>query len=85
MKVKDFRVGQIYKMSPTTISHVKKPYYVEVIEVGSDFIITNIPGGNSTKISILNGNWQYQTDRMSFIGDKESFGHLLTNQKLTHS
>lgn len=82
MKAGDFKVGQIYKMSPTHRSKVKKSYYIEIIDVGLDYIITNIPLRSSLKICHENGNWIYQTERMSYIGDKESFGHLLYNQRL---
>lgn len=48
-------------------SHVKKPYYVEVIEVGSWYIVTNIPNYYSVKIYYGN-NWDYHIGRFEEIG-----------------
>jgi hypothetical protein len=45
-----FTVGQIFKMAVASRSHVTKPYYVEIIEVGENYIVTNIPGQHSFKI-----------------------------------
>ena len=81
-QIKDFKEGQIYKMKVASRSHVIEPYYVEIIEVGKDFITTNIPDAHSLKID--EKNWDYHIPRMEFIGDKKEFGHLIYNQKLIH-
>ena len=58
LKITDFKVGQIYKMSLASRSHAIKHYYVEIIEVGEDFIVTNIPKMHSLKI-FKGNNWDY--------------------------
>lgn len=88
LKVKDnsFKVGQIYKMNPTKHSHVNKPYFVEVIEVGTDYIVTNIPFEHTLKITkegVL-PNWDYHISRMEYAGEKGTHYHLLLNQKLRY-
>lgn len=75
-----FKVGGIYRMHPANRSHVRTPYYVEVIEIGNDFIITNIPGKHSLRI-VKGSNWDYHIPRMEFIGTQETHGHLLLNQE----
>ncbi len=63
-------------------SHVTEPYYVEIKEVGKDYIITNIPEEHSLKISEEVGNWEYQTSRMTLVGTGNSFKNYLFNQSL---
>lgn len=82
MKPTDFKVGEIYKMKVASRSHVKKPYYVQIIEVGDDFIKTNIPNKHSLKICKGNGNWEYQTERMEKVGTIKTHLNLLFNQDL---
>lgn len=79
--IKDFSVGQIYCMSKGKYGTCKYPYYVEVIAVERDEITTSIPGHHSTRIYKGN-NWAYQTSRMTYVGTKQEFGHLLLNQQL---
>lgn len=76
----EFKEGQIYKMNVSTRSHVKAPYYVEIIETTSNFIVTNIPNMHSLKIE-KGINWDYHIPRMEYIGEKETHGHLILNQK----
>lgn len=75
-----FKVGEIYKMSVASRSHVKSPYYVEITEVGNDYIKTNIPGNHSTKIKI-GENWDYHILRMRFVGSDSLSKKLIYNQK----
>ena len=83
LHIADFQVGQIYKMYVAERSHVSVPYHVEIIEVGEDFIVTNIPDYHSAKIEQNSKweNWSYHIPRMEYIGEKKDFGHLLLNQK----
>ena len=78
-EISKFKVGQIYKMNPASRSQVKQPYYVEIIEVGEDYIITNIPERHSLKISYGN-NWDYHYPRFEYVGMKDVMGYLLWNQ-----
>jgi len=79
-----FREGMILEMSAGY--HTRKPYYVEVIYFnpqagyGDIIMTTNIPGKHSLDMRIGN-NWEYHYRRMTFIGYKREFGHLLKNQK----
>lgn len=84
-----FEVGDIYKMTVASRSHVKEPYFVEIIEVGEGYIVTNIPGHHSLKISKSNtggtvNNWDYHIPRMIYVGKKADYDHLIKNQKLIH-
>lgn len=79
-----FKVGQIYKMAVAHASHVKSPYYVEIIEVGPDYIVTNIPGEHSLKIQ-EGQNWDYHIPRMTLMGMKGKFEHLIINQVFAHN
>lgn len=72
--------GAIIKMDPASRSHAKSFYYVEILTVGEDKIVTNIPGEHSLEITKDN-NWDYHLPRMKYIGDKEQYGYLLLNQK----
>ena len=76
-----FKPGQIYKMNVAARSHVKNPYFVEILKVKENFIITNIPGHHSLKIE-KGCNWDYHIPRMQYVGEKETHGHLILNQKL---
>lgn len=66
-------------MSVGSRSHVKVPYFVEIVDVGDDYITTSIPGKHELKID--KGNWDYQTSRMTYVGTKEQYGQLLYNQE----
>ena len=61
-QIKQFKVGQIWEMIPWERSHVKKPYPVEIVEIGDDYIVTSIPKGHELKISFDN-NWDYHFPR----------------------
>ncbi len=74
-----FRVGDIYKMNVGERSHTDHPYYIEVIKVEDHYIMTNIPDYHSTKISVDN-NLDYHLPRMEYVGDKQTYGHLILNQ-----
>lgn len=79
-----FQAGQIFKMNVAARSHVNHPYYVEIIEVGENYIVTNIPGEHSLKITKegTNPNWSYHIPRMVYVGDKKDYGHLIRGQEL---
>lgn len=76
----DFAPGLIIKMNPGC--YTKHPYYVEVITVEQDYIITNIPSHHQCKIRVNSYEWDYHIPRMTIIGNKSEFGHLLYNQPL---
>lgn len=82
-----FKVGNILKMNPTSRSHVKTPYYVEVVYYdenaikGQTKMITSIPGHHRCDM-IVGNNWEYHLQRMSIMGDKSIFGKLIENQRL---
>lgn len=67
----DFILNGIYKIVPGERSYERKSYYVEVIEIGNDFIVTNIPDKHS--LIIQGPNWEYQTNRMTYIGKNRDF------------
>jgi hypothetical protein len=77
----DFKVGEVYKMSVAKGSHVKHPYYVEIIEVAKTYIVTNIPGYHSLKINYPSYEWDYQTLRMEYVGFGFLAESLLHNQE----
>lgn len=93
-KPQDFIIGQVYKMDVGRKSHVRRPYYVIIKDVGPDFIETNIPGKHSLKIqynAVKDGGfasnwnkeetqWQYQVSRMTFIGIGKAAEKLLYGQ-----
>lgn len=81
MNANDFILGGIYKMKVGSRSHVKVPYYVEVVDIGGDYITTNIPKHHSLTISRKNGNWEYQTERMQYVGNSDKHRALLFNQE----
>lgn len=81
--IKDFKVGQVYKMTVASRSHVKKPYYVQIVMVGEDFIKTSIPGEHSLIISKDN-NWDYHIPRMRYVGNLRRDLALTEDQTLTH-
>lgn len=80
---KDFKIGEVYKMKVGSHSHVKHPYFVEIIDVDEKSITTNIPGEHSLNIE-LGKNWEYHIPRMEFVGTISSHPHLLLNQKLNY-
>lgn len=74
----DFKIGHLYQMSPGY--HTRKPYYVQVIEIGEDYIVTDIPERHSTKIK-MGENWDYHIRRFTHIDKLDCFNsHLLLNQ-----
>ena len=78
----DFTAGSIYKMAVAKDSHVKKPYYVMIYELGKDYIKTSIPGKHELEIKFGTYEWNYHIPRMTFIGEYDKSKHLLNNQKL---
>ena len=83
LKIKDFKVGDIYKMEVGKRSHVSQPYYVRIAEVGIDYIVTEIPKEHSLRIDKdKNLNWGYQIPRMTYAEPQNT--RLLYNQKLIH-
>lgn len=82
----DFKVGQIFKFKPTKYSHVKNPYYAEVVNINEHkgSITTNIPKEHSLEIDWFGspGNSWYHLKRMEYVGMKKDYGHLLLNQNL---
>lgn len=62
-------------MNVASRSHVKEPYYVEIEEVGLDYIITHMKDGgyHSLKIS-KNNNWSYHIPRMELVQDCNDYG-----------
>lgn len=86
--IKQFKEGLILKMDVAFASHVKEPYYVEVIYFnpeakakGDKLMTTNIPGQHSLDM-FIGRNWEYHYPRMTIVGEKKKFEHLLYNQKL---
>lgn len=83
----NFEVGQILKMKPGPSSHVRSPYYVEILfynpdaKQGEIIMTTNIPGLHKLDIKV-GAMWDYHLPRMTIIGAKEKFGRLLINQPL---
>ena len=77
-----FKVGQIYKMEPGY--YTKNPYYIEIVHVDKESIVTYIPGHHSLHMKEFSGTWNYQTKRMTLVGDiKVSTDYvLLLNQPL---
>lgn len=73
-------VGQVLKFEPAKYSHVKQPYFVEVIDKDTDSFTTSIPGEHSLKIDEFNRC--YHMPRISVVGSKTEFEHLLSNQPL---
>ena len=71
-------IGAIVKMKPGY--HTTKPYYVEVLSVASGYVKTSIPGEH--ELEIVGSNYDYHIKRMTLVGDKSKYGHLLKNQKL---
>lgn len=81
-KLSQFRKGQIYKMNPASRSHVDKPYYIEILKTGFNFIITNIPEYHSLKIEYPSFKWDYHIPRMEYIGDDSEARKLIYNQNI---
>lgn len=81
-KPSHFKLNHIYRMNVGERSHVKNPYFVEIIDIGKSHITTNIPGNHSLVITKEGDcpNWDYHIERFSYVGDKEKNGHLLINQ-----
>lgn len=86
-RVSSFRTGIILKVYPASRSHVKNPYYVEILyfnqyaKVGEIIMTTNIPGEHKLDM-IVGSNWEYHYPRLEIIGYKTEFEYLLYNQEL---
>lgn len=78
---KDFKVGDVYKMSVASRSHVKSPYYVIIKQVTEDFIETDIPGEHSLRIRFGSPEWSYHIPRMTRIGNDAKSVKLIKGQK----
>lgn len=79
-KPKDFILGATYKMNIGTRSHNKKPYFVRLIGILENGIITEIPG-NGHWLRIIKGeNWDYHINRLQLIGSDEDARKLVYNQ-----
>src|SRR4051812_27118504 len=80
-----FKEGQVVKMEAGY--HTTKPYYVHVDKVypnakdGEIIMETSIPQKHSCEMRVGN-NWGYHHGRMTIMGDRKTFGHLLINQPL---
>ncbi len=68
----DFKKGEVYRMAVASRSHVKKPYYVLIKDVGDDYIETYIPNRNSNKINFHSAEWDYHIPRMTLINADKS-------------
>ncbi len=84
-KPSDFHIGEIYKMNVASRSHVKKPYYVVIINIGNDFIKTYIPERHALEIRYPSFEWNYHINRMQLIGTFENDWKLLYDQKILTS
>jgi len=71
-------VGAIIKMDAGY--YTKSPYYIEVLEVTPDKIVTNIPGEH--KLEMKGSTLEHHLKRMTYIGHKDRYGYLIQNQKL---
>ena len=80
-KPSDFKVGDVYKMSVASRSHVKSPYYVIIKSVTEDYIETDIPGEHSLIIKFGAPEWSYHIPRMTRIGNDQKSRALLKGQK----
>lgn len=80
---KDFKVGHVYKMAVAERSYVAEPYYVIVLEIGKDFVITEVPKEHRLKI-VKGNNWKYHIGRFTYIGNDQKSMDLLYNQKLVY-
>jgi hypothetical protein len=76
----NFRTGEIYRMKPGY--YTTKPYFVEILEVGTFHITTNIPEHHSLRIEFPSLTWDYHIPRMSLYAGPGSSRRVLFNQKL---
>jgi len=80
-----FKVGQVIQMSKGY--HTKNPYYVEIVYYnenarnGETIMETSIPMRHKLRM-VVGNNWEYHRKRMTIIGDKSEFEHLLYRQRL---
>lgn len=77
----DFNVGEVYQMAVAKHSHVKSPYYIIIKEVGSYWIVTDIPNEHSLKITQKSYEWNYHIPRMKLIGTDEKSKSLIYGQQ----
>jgi len=79
--INELYVGAVVKMNPTPYSHVRLPYFANVIAIFGDHeFMLSIPGRHTLKVSWAARNIDYQLNRMEVIGPQDQFGHLLYNQ-----
>jgi hypothetical protein len=83
-KPEDFRVGEVYQVFPTEVSHEKKPYFVQIdrVNTSSGYIETRIPYKGSKHISWFSTSWGYMMERMFYVGIGEKAEKYLYGQKL---
>ncbi len=77
----DFIKGEVYQMAVANESHITKPYYILIDDVGKIFIKITIPEKGSLKIYEDTLAWDYHTPRMTFIGADNISKQLIYNQK----
>jgi hypothetical protein len=82
MEPGDFKTGMVIEMKPGY--YTKKPYYVLIKSVSKTGIVTTIPTKHDLELDKINdiATWNHQTARMKIIGNQETHGHLLYNQRL---
>lgn len=71
-------------MLPTKRSHVKEPYYVEVVYADEKSFTLSLPKHHTLNIEYDTPTHEYHEKRMTIIGSKEDFGYLLCDQKLKY-
>lgn len=77
-----FKEGMIVKMEPGC--YTTQPYYVLIKEVTPTGITTTIPGKHDLVLDKITDRltWEYQVSRMTIIGNQDTHGDLLLNQRL---
>jgi len=81
-----FQKGDILKMDVASRSHVKDPYYVEVLysnttaERGEITLIVGIPGYNYFAMPVAEWAFEYHLPRMTKVGTTLTHRELLYNQ-----
>ena len=82
-----FKKGDVLKIMPVEgYSHVKQPYYVQVIEAGEYSMTTHIPGTNNTHIRTFDFSrpeWEhYHKKRITNMGQMVDPERVLARQSL---
>lgn len=80
-KPSDFTTGEIYKVAVACRSQVCSPYYVEIIDVGVDYITTDLPKSACFRCYDKTHEWFYHITRMKLVGSDEESRKLLLSQK----